>query len=109
MATNPATSDNPSGIQPIAGFMIVRLAMSETESRLKASGLVMPDEIRERTHEASMAGEVLAVADDVRYGIVPGDRIVFGRYAGTTVKGMDGEDYRMVQDDNVKGIYHGVG
>lgn len=98
---------NPSGIKPVAGNIVVRVEMGETEKRLAAMGLHASDQTKERDHHASMTGEVLAIADDIKWGIGVGHRVLFGRYAGTMVKGADGEDYRLVVDDDVKGIYHG--
>lgn len=103
----PMTASNPSGITPTGQRVIVEVEISETERRMKAMGLDVPDSTKERDHHAAMYGRVLAVSPDVRFGLAPGQRITWGRYAGTMIEGVDGEPYRVIDDNDVKGIYHG--
>ncbi len=97
---------NPATIKPVNGHALVVIDEGALAQRMKASGLVMADQTRERDHAASMSGAVLAVADDIKFGIAAGQRIVFGRYSGTSIKDGDTE-YRLVVDDDVKGVCDG--
>lgn len=99
---------NPSGIEPIGGHLVVEVEKSETEKRMAASGLHMPGDSKERDRLANMMGRIVIAASDARYGLpgMTGRKALFGRYAGTTVKGADGEDYRILYDEDIKGVYH---
>lgn len=96
---------NPSGITPLGGHVVVTIEKSESEKRLKAMGLEMPGNSAERDKLAMQQGLIVAVAHDARFGVFDcvGKLALFGRYAGTTVKGSDGEDYRILFDEDVKG------
>jgi len=100
---------NPSGIDPVGGHLVVAIEKSALEQRAAASGLHIPDQRAEREKRGEQAGLIIAVAADARFGVGDhvGKRALFGRYAGTEVKGQDGEDYRLLFDEDVKGIYHG--
>lgn len=79
-------------IKPLEDRVVVRTLEAEQTT---ASGLVIPDTVKEKPQE----GEVLAVGpgriDDngqrVPLDISVGDRVIFSKYGGTEVK-YDGED-----------------
>lgn len=93
-------------IEPIGGHIVVTIEKSETERRMAAAGLAMPDSSAERDRLAMMRGTIVGAADDALYGLGNrlGDTALFGRYAGTTVKGADGDDYRLLRDEDVKAV-----
>jgi len=74
-------------------------------------GIIIPDTAKEKPQE----GEVIAVGKgkinedgkvfplDVKHG----DRILFGKYAGTEVK-IDGEEFLIMKEDEVLGIIVGA-
>jgi chaperonin GroES len=85
-----------------------RLLVQRTEGEEKTSGgIIIPDTAKEKPQE----GMVIATGkgkprDDG--GITPldvsaGDRILFGKYAGTDVK-LDGEDYVILREDDVLAV-----
>jgi chaperonin GroES len=82
------------------------------EDERTAGGIIIPDTAKEKP----IMGEVLSVgpgARDENGNVVPldvkaGDRIVFGKYAGTEVK-LDGEDLVILKEADVFGILKGAG
>ncbi len=91
-------------IRPLFDRVLVRRV--EEPQRTK-SGLYLPDTAKEKP----VQGEVLAVGqgriqDDgktVPLSVKEGDRIVFGKYAGTEVK-VDGEELLILREDDILGV-----
>ena len=91
-------------VRPLYDRILVKRVEEATKSR---GGLFLPETAKEKPLE----GEVLAVGqgkllDDgtVReLQVKVGDRIVFGRYAGTEIK-IDGADRLVLREDEVFGI-----
>src|SRR3990167_6893798 len=105
---------NQSGIQPIEFKVLVRPDKVEEKTK---GGILLPPEQREREQAASTAGEIIAVSPlAFTYADWPvtasppkvGDRVAIARYAGITVKGNDGEEYRLISDKDIAGIYVGA-
>ena len=106
--------ENPRGIQPIEFKILVRPDKVEEKTK---GGIILAPETRERDQAASTAGEVIAVSPlAFTYADWPvtanppkaGDRVLFPRYSGMTVKGEDGEEYRLINDKDVAGVYVGA-
>lgn len=85
-----------------------RLLIQRSEPELKtASGIVIPDSAGEKPEQ----GEVLAVGpgkrsergDFVALSLKPGDRVLFGKYSGQTVK-VDGRELLVVREDDVLAV-----
>ncbi|HIV70899.1 MAG TPA: co-chaperone GroES [Candidatus Aquabacterium excrementipullorum] len=85
-----------------------RLVIKRSEPELKtASGIVIPDSACEKPEQ----GEVLAVGpgkrndrgDLIALSVKPGDRILFGKYAGQTVK-VEGEEVLVIREDDVLAV-----
>ncbi len=80
------------------------------EERTTAGGIVIPDTAAEKPQR----GEVVAVGkgkptDDggVRTPEVQtGDKVLFGKYAGTEIK-IDDEDYLVMREDDVVAVFEG--
>jgi chaperonin GroES len=94
--------------RPLHDRLLVR--RMEEDDRT-AGGIIIPDTAKEKP----IMGEVLSIgpgARDETGEIVPldvkvGDRIVFGKYAGTEVK-LDGEDLVILKEADVFGILEGT-
>lgn len=91
-------------IRPLYDRILVKRVESETKSK---GGLFLPESAKEKPSE----GIVLAVGHG-RLGrdgdledlcVKEGDRIIFGRYAGTEIK-VDGEERLVLKEDEVFGI-----
>jgi chaperonin GroES len=81
----------------------------EAEERT-AGGIVLPDAAKEKP----IQGKVIEVGEGRRDDsgeLIPmqvskGDRILFGKYAGTEVK-LDGDEYLIMKEDDVLAILEG--
>ena len=92
-------------IQPLGNRVLVRRSPVKSTK----GGILLPDTAQEKPKE----GEILAVgpgkAND-RGEIEPlsvkvGDRVIFGGYAGTEVKGMnDDKEYLLLTEDEILGV-----
>lgn len=84
-------------------LLVRRLEEKETTE----SGLVIPDSGREKPQ----SGEVLAVGAGMTLEngrtlapeVKPGDKILFGKYAGTDLK-IDGDEVLIVREDEVLAV-----
>lgn len=88
-------------LRPLHDRVIVKRVESETKT---ASGIVIPDAATEKPDQ----GEVLAVGPGRRgedgklapMGVKVGDRVLFGKYSGQTVK-VDGEELLVMKEDDL--------
>ena len=91
-------------IRPLHDRVVVKRLENETKT---ASGIVIPDNAAEKPDQ----GEVLAVGpgkrgDDGKVttpDVKVGDRILFGKYAGSTVK-IDGEEILVLREEDILGV-----
>ena len=91
-------------IRPLYDRIIVKRV---EQQRQTASGIVIPDTAAEKPEQ----GEVTAVGSGrlMQDGTVrplqvkTGDRVLFGKYAGQTVK-LEGEEYLVMREEDVLGI-----
>ena len=94
-------------IRPLHDRVVVRRLEEETTS---AGGIVLPGAAAEKPSQ----GEILAVgtgkvtdSGDVRaLDVSVGDRIIFGQYAGSTVK-IDGEELLILSESEIFGVLEG--
>ncbi len=94
-------------IRPLHDRVIVRRM---EEERTSAGGIVIPDSATEKP----IQGEVLAVGNgkisesgDVRpLDVKVGDKVLFGKYAGTEVK-VDGEELLVMREEDIMGVLEG--
>lgn len=90
--------------RPLHDRILVKRIQAETRS---AGGLIIPDTAKEKPLE----GEVIAVGPGRRMddgsvravALEPGDRILFGKYAGDEIK-LDGEEHVIVREDDVLAV-----
>ena len=91
-------------LQPLNDRSIVRRRDPETRT---ASGIVIPDSAGEKPEQ----GEVIAVGpgkrndkgDLIAPAVKVGDRIIFGKYSGQTVK-VDGSELLVIREEDVFAI-----
>jgi chaperonin GroES len=94
-------------IRPLHDRLIVK-RIEETEQR-SAGGIIIPDTAKEKAQE----GKVIAVGPGRKedgkvlpLDVKAGDRILFGKYAGSEIK-LDGEEHLILREDDVLGIVEG--
>ena len=91
-------------IRPLHDRVIVKRL---EEERKTASGIVIPDNAAEKPDQ----GQVLAVGPGKRdengkhvaLDVKVGDRVLFGKYAGQTVK-VDGEELLVMREEDIMGV-----
>ncbi|EMR14174.1 Heat shock protein 60 family co-chaperone GroES [Methylophaga lonarensis MPL] len=91
-------------LRPLHDRVIVRRMAEETTT---ASGIVIPDNAAEKPSR----GEIVAAGNgkitdsgDVRpLAVKVGDKVLFGKYAGTEVK-VDGEELLVMREDDIVAV-----
>ena len=95
-------------LTPLHDRILVR-RVEEAEST--RGGIIIPDTAKDKPQE----GEVISVGkgksnDEGKVfplAVKEGDRILFGKYAGTEIK-IDGEDFVIMREEEVLGILSGA-
>ena len=85
--------------KPLADRVLVEPTPAETKT---ASGIIIPDTAKEKPQE----GTVVAVGPgkkDEPMTVKAGDKVLYGKYAGTELK-LDGKDYLIVKEADLLGI-----
>lgn len=91
-------------IRPLQDRVIVKRVDEETKS---AGGIIIPDTAKEKPQE----GKVVAagngkVGEDGKVhplDVKKGDKILFGKYAGTEIK-IEGEEHLILREDDILGV-----
>ena len=94
-------------LRPLYDRIIVKRVENQTMS---AGGIVIPDSAAEKPEQ----GEVVAVGSgrllqdgSIRpLQVKQGDRVIFGKYSGTTVK-IDGDELLVLREEDVFGVVEG--
>ena len=91
-------------VRPLRDRVIVKRIKEEEKTK---GGIIIPDTAKEKPIE----GEVVAVGDGrvlengqkIPLEVKEGDRILFGKYAGTEIK-IEGEELLIMREDDVIAI-----
>ena len=91
-------------IRPLHDRILIKRVAEEETVR---GGIIIPDSAKEKPQE----GEVIAVGDGkilengqrVPLDVKEGNRILFGKYAGSDIK-FEEQDYLILREDEVLGI-----
>ena len=94
-------------IRPLHDRVVVRRM---EEERTSAGGIVIPDSATEKPAQ----GEILAVGKGkasesgnvAPLDVKVGDKVLFGKYAGTEVK-VEGEDVLVMREEDIMGVIEG--
>jgi chaperonin GroES len=93
-------------IRPLHDRILVKRISEEEKTK---GGIIIPDTAKEKPQE----GKVVAVGPGrvedgktIPVSVKPGDRILFGKYAGTEIK-LDGEEHLILREDDVLGVIEG--
>jgi chaperonin GroES len=84
-------------LKPLGNRVVVE-PLSEEEKT--ASGIIVPDTVDK---EKKAEGTVTAIGqgeDIIKLGLVVGDKVLFGKYAGEDVK-VDGKEYKILTHEDV--------
>jgi chaperonin GroES len=96
-------------LTPLHDRVVIRRIEEQETVR---GGIIIPDTAKEKPQE----GEVIAVGKGKSneegkvfpLDVKPGDRVLFGKYAGTEIK-IDGEDFLILREEEILGILQGAG
>jgi chaperonin GroES len=91
-------------IRPLHDRVIVKRLEEERKS---AGGIVIPDNAAEKPDQ----GEVIAVGPGKKtedgkllpVDVKVGDRVLFGKYSGTSVK-IEGDEYLVMREEDIMGV-----
>ncbi len=91
-------------LRPMQDRIIVKRLEEETKT---AGGILIPDTAKEKPQK----GEVVAVGNGKKTEdgkVIPldvkvGDKVLFGKYAGTEIK-IEGEEYLIMREDDILGV-----
>ena len=91
-------------VKPLHDRIIVKRLEQETKT---AGGIIIPDTAKEKP----LKGEVLAtgkgrVSDEGKVlplAVKKGDKVLFGKYAGTEFH-LEGEEYLMMREEDIYGV-----
>lgn len=86
-------------IKPLADRVLIEPKAAEEKT---ASGLFIPDSAKEKPLE----GTVVATGpgtDEVKMEVKKGDKVLYGKYAGTEIT-VDGKDYLIMKQNDILAI-----
>lgn len=91
-------------VRPLHDRILVKRANEEEKTK---GGIIIPDNAKEKPAQ----GEVMATGNGrrdesgklVALEVKKGDRVLFGKYAGTEIK-IEGDDFLIMREEDVLGI-----
>ncbi len=91
-------------IKPLQDRILVKRLAGEEKT---ASGIIIPDNAKEKPMEGKVIavgnGKVLNDGKVHKPDVKAGDKVLFGKYAGTEVK-IDGEEHLILREDDILGV-----
>ena len=91
-------------IRPLQDRVIIRRIEEGEQIR---GGIIIPDSAKEKPQEgeviAAGGGKKLDSGERLTLDVKEGDRVLFGKYAGTEVK-LDDQDYLIMREDDILGV-----
>ena len=113
MTRKNGAAHHPSGVLPLEYKVLVEPSAAEVDpalARAKAMGLQLPPEVLEREFAAQIVATFISAGgnafEDWKDKRLPkaGDSVLIAKYAGVTVKGADGVEYRLLNDKDLGAI-----
>jgi len=91
-------------IRPLHDRIIVERLEEETKT---AGGLIIPDTAKEKPQQGQVVavgkGKVTEDGKVLGMDVKVGDKVLFGKYAGTEIK-VEGKEYLMMREDDILGV-----
>ncbi len=91
-------------IRPLQDRLLVQRSEEEEKT---AGGIIIPDSAKEKPQQGSVVavgkGKVLDNGQLVALDVAVGDRVLFGKYAGSEVT-LDGEEYVILREDDILAV-----
>lgn len=83
-------------VKPLGDRVLVKMVEGESKT---AGGIYIPQTAQEKTQE----GVVIAVGDDESINVKAKDRVLYDKYAGSTIK-VDGEEQLIVKMSDILAV-----
>jgi len=94
-------------IRPLHDRVVVKRM---EEERTSAGGIVIPDSATEKPDKGEIMaagnGKILESGEVRALDVKVGDQVLFGKYAGTTIK-VDGEELLVMREDDIVAVIEG--
>jgi len=91
-------------LRPLHDRVIVKRIEEEEKT---SGGIIIPDKAKEKPQEGKVIavgkGKILDNGKVSPMAVKKGDRILFGKYAGTDIK-VDGEEHLIMREDDILAI-----
>ena len=91
-------------LRPLQDRILVKRVEEEAKTK---GGIIIPDTAKEKPAEGKVVATGNGKLDDsgkrIPLEVKKGDRILFGKYAGTEVK-IEGDEYLIMREDDVLGV-----
>ena len=94
-------------IRPLHDRVLIQRVKEEEKTK---GGIIIPDSAKEKPIEGKVVavgnGKVLEDGKVRALQVKAGDRVLFGKYAGTEVK-IDGEEHLILREEEILGVVEG--
>jgi len=94
-------------IRPLQDRVIVKRLEEEEKTK---GGIIIPDTAKEKPQEGKVIavgkGKITEEGKVVPLDVKVGDRILFGKYAGTEIK-IEGEEHLIMREEDILGVIEG--
>jgi chaperonin GroES len=95
-------------VRPLRDRILVK-RIEETEQKI--GGIIIPDTAKEKPQQGEVVavgkGRVTDKGETLPLDVKTGDRVLFGKYAGSEIK-VEGEEYLILREDEILGVIEGV-
>lgn len=86
-------------MKPIGDKVLIKKDYPEEKTQ---AGIIIPDSMQDK---AAATGVVVAIGSgDIPKEIQPGKRVIFDKYAGTSIN-IEGEDHLVMKEFNIMGVF----
>ena len=93
-------------VTPLHDRLLVKRFNEEERTK---GGIIVPDTAKEKPAQGEViacgSGRVSEEGKTTPLAVKKGDKILFGKYAGTEIK-LDGDEYLIMREEDVLGIIH---
>ncbi len=94
-------------IRPLNDRVLVQRLEEEEKTK---GGIIIPDTAKEKPIEGKVIavgkGKLMENGDIKPLDVKEGDRVLFGKYAGTEIK-IEGEEFLIMREDDILGVIEG--
>jgi len=91
-------------VRPLQDRVLVKRVEQEQKT---TGGIIIPDSAKEKPAEGVIvsvgSGKVLNNGEKVAVSVKKGDRILFGKYAGTEIK-INNEEHLVMREEDILGV-----